>query len=205
MTQRLEDSGARRDKNHPFSEQKKKLAAEMKPRSISVFGGRHPVPGNPEYEQAVRLGSYLARAGYTVISGGYSGVMEAVSRGAVEAGGTTVGVTMEIFGSLPPNSFLTREIRSRDFFERLNILASQADGFIGLRGGMGTLTEVGLIWNMLQTRVLSNKPLILVGDFWKPLLSALAGHLVISVEDLGLLHFAGNPEEAVACLNSHLK
>ncbi len=174
----------------------------MHRKTISVFGGRHPRPGDEEYRQAVSLGSLLAAGGYDVMSGGYSGVMEAVSRGATEAGGSSIGVTMEIFGSLAPNRFLTREIRTRDFFERLNVLTSKADGFVALRGGMGTLTEVGLIWNMLQTNTMHGKPMILIGGFWKPLLQAVSSNLVVSSSDLNLLHFAGTVEEAVALLGS---
>jgi len=174
----------------------------MDKKTISVFGGRHPRPGDREYEQAVNLGALLAAGGYQVMSGGYSGVMEAVSRGAVEAGGTSIGVTMEIFGNLPPNPFLTREIRTRDFFERLTVLTSKADGFIALRGGMGTLTEVGLIWNMLQTETMRRKPMILIGDFWEPLLQGLAGHLAISSRDLDLLHLAHSADDALALLAS---
>ncbi len=164
---------------------------------IAVFGGRHPVAGDPEYAAALRLGSLLTSATYAVMSGGYSGIMEAVSRGASEAGGTAIGVTMEIFGDLPPNRFLTREIRTRDFFGRLEILAAKAAGFIALRGGMGTLTEVSLIWNMLQTRTIDKKPMILVGNFWRPLLRSLAEHLVISASDLNLLNYVDNVDEAV--------
>jgi len=167
---------------------------------VSVFGGRHPAPGDEEYQQAVRLGSLLAGMGYGVMSGGYSGVMEAVSRGAVEAGGAAIGVTMEIFGRLSPNPYLTSEIRSRDFFERLEVLTSKADGFIALRGGMGTLTEIGLVWNMLQTRAMLHKPLILLGAFWRPMLQAVTNHLVISPKDLALLHFAESADEALDLL-----
>ncbi len=167
---------------------------------IAVFGGRHPVAGDPEYAAARRLGSLLTSAAYEVMSGGYSGIMEAVSRGASEAGGTAIGVTMEIFGDLPPNRFLTREIRTRDFFERLEILAAEAAGFVALRGGMGTLTEVSLIWNMLQTRTIGDKPLILVGDFWRTLLRSLADHLVISASDLSLLYYVEDVDEAVDLL-----
>jgi hypothetical protein len=173
----------------------------MDQRVISVFGGRHPAPGDEEYLQAEKLGSLLAARGYAVMSGGYSGVMEAVSRGAMQAGGTAIGVTMEIFGTLPPNPFLSSEIRSRDFFERLGILTSRADGFIALRGGMGTLTEVGLIWNMLQTKTMLHKPMILLGSFWKPLLRAISDYLVIARRDLDLLHFVDGPDEAVALLD----
>jgi predicted Rossmann-fold nucleotide-binding protein len=82
---------------------------------IAVFGGKHPAPGDPEYAEAVKLGSLLLSSGYGVISGGYSGVLEAVPRGAAEAGGTAVGVTKGIFGNLKPDPFLTSEIRTRNF------------------------------------------------------------------------------------------
>jgi uncharacterized protein (TIGR00730 family) len=171
-------------------------------RTVAVFGGRHPIAGDAEYAEAVRLGVLLASANYVVMSGGYSGVMEAVSRGAVQSGGTAIGVTMEIFGSLPPNPFLTREIRARDFFERLSIITSNACGFIAMRGGMGTLTEVSLIWNMLQTRAMEDKPMILVGGFWRPLLLAVAEHLVIAEEELRLFHYVDSAEEAVSRLRA---
>lgn len=170
------------------------------PRRIAVFGGRHPVPGDEEYAEARRLGSLLAVAGFSVMNGGYTGVMEAVSRGAVESGGAAIGITMEIFGNMPPNPFLTQEIRARNFFERLEILSSTAGGFVAMRGGMGTLTEVSLIWNMLQTRTIEPKPMVLMGKFWKPLLRSVANHLVVTAEELDLLHYADNADEAVALL-----
>ena len=169
---------------------------------IAVFGGRHPAPGDCEYAEAMRLGSLLAAANYAVMSGGYSGVMEAVSRGAKEAGGPAIGVTMEIFGSLAPNPYLTSEIRTRNFFQRLEILTSSAAGFVAMRGGMGTLTELSLIWNMLQTKTMVYKPTILVGKFWRPLLQSVADQLAISREELNLFLYVDSSEEAVARLRS---
>ncbi len=180
------------------------MGATDNQRTIVVFGGRHPVAGDREYTEALRLGSLLAAASYTVMSGGYSGVMEAVSRGALEAGGKTIGVTMEIFGDLSPNPYLTRELRVRNFFERLETLTSSAKGFIAMRGGMGTLTELSLIWNMLQTKTMDYKPTILVGNFWRPLLESVAGHLVISPDELDLFQYVPSAEEAVARLDQCL-
>jgi uncharacterized protein (TIGR00730 family) len=174
------------------------------PEVIAVFGGRHPVEGDREYAEAVRLGILLANAGHTVMSGGYSGVMEAVSRGASEAGGTAIGVTMDIFGSLQPNRYLTREMRTRNFFERLDLLISSASAFLVLRGGMGTLTEISLIWNMLQTRTMPPKPVILIGDFWRPMLESVAGHLVISANELDLFHYAADVDDAFLRLQACL-
>jgi hypothetical protein len=167
---------------------------------IVVFGGRHPVEGDREYAEAVKLGSMLAAANYAVMSGGYTGAMAAVSRGAREAGGIAIGVTMEIFGNLSPNPYLTHEIRTRDFFERLEVLTFHAGGFIALRGGMGTLTEISLIWNMLQTRTMPDKPMILVGKFWRPMLESIASHLVIPAAELELFQYADTVEDAVSRL-----
>ncbi len=176
--------------------------SELGLKTIAVFGGRHPVAGDAEYADAFRLGSLLASANYAVISGGYSGVMEAVSHGAAQAGGTAIGVTMEIFKDISPNPFLTHEIRSRNFFERLEILVSRASGFVAMRGGMGTLTEISLIWNMLQTRTMADKPIVLVGRFWRPMLQSIADHLVISPEELEIFRYAETPDDAVKCLLS---
>ena len=185
-----------------MAKEKKVFHPGVDRKTIVVLGGRHPVTGDSEYAEAVRLGSLLAAANYAVMSGGYSGVMEAVSRGAKEAGGTAIGVTMDIFGNLAPNPFLTHEIRARNFFERLEIITSNASGFVAMRGGMGTLTELSLIWNMLQTKTMEYKPTILVGKFWKSLLQSVADHLVISREELDLFHYVDNADEAVACLRS---
>jgi uncharacterized protein (TIGR00730 family) len=174
------------------------------PEVIAVFGGRHPVEGDREYSEAVRLGTMLANAGHTVMSGGYSGIMEAVSRGASEAGGTAIGVTMDIFGGLPPNRYLTREMRTRNFFERLDKLISSASAFLVLRGGMGTLTEISLIWNMLQTRTMPPKPVILIGDFWRPLLETVASRLVISASELDLFQYAADVDDAFTRLQACL-
>ncbi len=178
------------------------LYSEEDQKTITIFGGRHPMEGDQEYAEALELGSLLARANYAVMSGGYSGVMEAVSRGASEAGGTSIGVTMEIFGSLPPNPYLTREIRAHDFFERLEILTAHASGFIAMRGGMGTLTEISLIWNMLQTKTMAPKPMILVGKFWRSLLLSIADRLVITPAELDLFSYVNSASDAVARLRA---
>ena len=169
----------------------------MQKNAVAVFGGRHPRPGDSEYEEARKLGRLLAEAGYAVMNGGYIGIMEAVSRGAREAGGHAIGVTMEIFGDMAPNPFLTQEIRTRDFFERLHVLISGAQAFIVFRGGMGTVTELSLAWNMLQTSVMPPKPLILVGEFWHAVLDTLSENLVIPPTDVNLRIVVPSAEEAV--------
>jgi len=170
---------------------------------ITVFGGSRCGPDSGEYIEATRLGRLLVEAGFDVCSGGYSGIMEAISRGADEAGGHATGFTMEQFNA-SPNPYLKKIVPSRDFYERLQSLIRQSAGYVALRGGMGTLTEISLVWNKLQTRVLPSRPLILLGECWLPAISGLRRHLVISDDDLSLLSFAATAEEAIAILRERL-
>src|SRR6185295_18270 len=168
----------------------------MSERIITIFGGSKCREGDPEYSQALQIGGLLADAGYTICTGGYAGVMEAASRGAHEGGGRVLGITMNQFAS-KPNRYLTEKIPSEHFYERLQRLITQSVGYIALRGGMGTVTEISLVWNKLQTRVLEPRPLVLLGECWQPIVSAWQQHLAVNDEDVRLLKFANTPDEAV--------
>jgi uncharacterized protein (TIGR00730 family) len=173
--------------------------SETQERMVTIFGGAKCREGDPVYAQAIQVGALLAESGFTVCTGGYAGVMEAASRGAHERGGRVVGITMNQFKS-EPNRFLTEKVPSEHFYERLQGLITRSVGFIALRGGMGTVTEVSLVWNKLQTRVLDSRPVVLLGDCWPPLMGELQRHLAVSDDDLRLLDFAATPEEAVAII-----
>src|SRR5258707_6054346 len=176
----------------------------MSERIVTIFGGSKCREGDPEYSEALRVGEMLADAGFTICTGGYAGIMEAASRGAHERGGRVVGITMNQFKS-EPNRFLTEKVPSEHFYERLQRLITRSVGFIALRGGMGTVTEVSLVWNKLQTRVLDPRPVVLLGDCWPPLMKELQRHLAVSDDDLLLLDFAATPEEAVAIIERKSK
>jgi uncharacterized protein (TIGR00725 family) len=169
-------------------------------RIVTIFGGSKCGEDSPEYAEAHRAGELLAAAGFTICTGGYSGVMEAASRGAHERGGRVIGMTMSQFKS-EPNRYLTEKIPSAHFYERLQRLIIQSVGYIALRGGMGTVTEISLVWNKMQTRVLEPRPLVLLGDCWPPILKAWQLHLAVTDADVKLLRFATEPEEAVAIIN----
>src|SRR5258705_6218446 len=171
--------------------------SETPERMVTIFGGAKCREGDPEYAQAVQVGALLAESGFTICTGGYAGIMEAASRGAHERGGRVVGITMKQFKS-EPNRFLTEKIPSEHFYERLQRLITRSVGFIALRGGMGTVTEISLVWNKLQTRVLDPRPLVLVGDCWRDVVEAFKQSLVVSDDDISYLDFAHNAEEAVA-------
>ncbi|HVF49628.1 MAG TPA: LOG family protein [Pyrinomonadaceae bacterium] len=163
---------------------------------VTIFGGSRCGENCEEYAQARRVGQLLAEAGYTICTGGYLGVMEAASRGAHERGGRVLGIVMNQFKA-EPNRYLTDKVATSHFYERLQHLITRSIGFIALRGGMGTVTELSLVWNKIQTRVIERRPLVLLGDCWPPIIEACRQHLVVSAEDVALLDFAGTAEEAV--------
>ena len=173
-------------------------------RIVTIFGGAKCAEDSEEYAQARRVGQLLAEAGFTICTGGYLGVMEAASRGAHERGGRVLGVTMNQFKS-EPNRYLTDKVASAHFYERLQHLITRSVGFVAIRGGMGTVTELSLVWNKMQTRVIGPRPLVLLGDCWPPVVECWREHLVISPADFSLLDFAATPEEAVAIISEKSK
>ena len=137
---------------------------------VSIFGGSQPKEGDEAYLQAHELGSLLAQRGYTVLTGGYIGVMEAVSRGAKEAGGHVIGVTcedIEAWRAVKPNSWVMEEVRKKTLIDRLHALIHESDAALALPGGAGTLTEIALMWNLMIVESLHRRPLILIGRGWQ--------------------------------------
>jgi uncharacterized protein (TIGR00730 family) len=137
---------------------------------VTVFGSSRPREGAADYEEARVLGRALAKHGFSVCSGGYAGVMEAVSRGAKEAGGKTHGVTADFFKAAKLNAWIDEEVRMKTWEERLFELIRRADAFVACKGGTGTLVELAVVWEMLNKSVMPAKPFAVLGDFWEPVL-----------------------------------
>ncbi len=171
--------------------------SEAEERIVTIFGGAQCGETDPEYALARRVGQLLAEAGYTICTGGYLGIMEAASRGAHERGGRVLGIVMNQFKT-EPNRFLTEKVATPHFYERLQRLIIRSVGFIALRGGMGTVTELSLVWNKIQTRVIGPRPLVLLGDCWRPVVKNWQENLIVSEADISALDFASTAEEAVA-------
>ena len=165
-------------------------------RIVTIFGGSKCSEADPEYAQARRTGELLAKEGFTICTGGYLGVMEAASRGAREAGGRVLGIVMNQFKS-EPNRYLTDKVATPHFYERLQQLITRSVGFIAIRGGMGTVTELSLVWNKIQTNVIGPRPLVLLGDCWPPVVEQWKRSLAVSDRDIAALDFALTAEEAV--------
>lgn len=170
------------------------------PLRVTVFGSARVAENTANYKDAVRLGRLLAEAGHTVVSGGYAGAMEGVSRGAHEAGGRVVGVTMTPWSEwLTPNRYLSEERAAESLFARIEALI-ESDCLIALPGGAGTLGEVAMAWNLRQTRMIPQKPVILVGQEWSRMVSAFEENLIIDAKDLAMLRLVGSVEDAVVAV-----
>ena len=162
---------------------------------VTIFGGSKCSPDSPEYKDAQDMGARLAEAGFTICTGGYLGIMEAASRGAREKGGRVFGIVMNQFKS-EPNRYLTDKVATNHFYDRLQNLITRSVGFVAFRGGMGTVTEISLVWNKLTTGVLPRRPLVLVGECWQRVVESWTENLVVSKSDLSFLDFAENAEQA---------
>jgi uncharacterized protein (TIGR00730 family) len=173
-------------------------------KTVGVFGSANIAPGSPDYLDALSIGGMLAEAGYAVMTGGYGGVMGAVSQGAADAGGHVIGVTVGLFKSrgLTPNPHLHDEVHLPSLAERLNYLIVKPDAYIVLKGGAGTLSEMGLAWSLLQVGEVASKPLILVGEMWRELINTFASVSTITPRDLQFLTLVESPHFVVSALQS---
>jgi uncharacterized protein (TIGR00730 family) len=142
------------------------------PRGVTVFGSARTRAGEVAYQQAEEIGRELARAGHTVITGGGPGQMEAVNKGALEAGGRSVGIAIEVPHEDKPNPFLTTTLSFRYFFVRKVMFVKYSRAFVFLPGGFGTLDEMFEILTLLQTGKIPACPVVLFGDddYWDGLL-----------------------------------
>jgi len=180
------------------------LAAPQK--IISVFGSSSPQPGSADYESARLVGRLLAEAGYVVQTGGYGGIMAGASQGAHEAGGHVIGVTsahMEQWRPTPPNPWVIQEKKHPTLRERLLDLVDNCDGAVVLSGGIGTLSEMALIWSFVQVGEISPRPIILVGGLWQRTLAAFMDAAYVSPRHQALLTLVRTANEAVAALQRY--
>lgn len=177
-------------------------------RFVSVFGSARVVPGDREYDEAVEVGRVIAEAGLGVATGGYTGVMEAACRGAAKAGGHTIGATVEEWRGRTPNEWV-REVRSGDdLFDRLRILVAEPVAMVAVAGGVGTLAEVALGWNLMQraSRVGDPlRPLVLMGPRWREMSVIFEDQLIDGPGDRDLVTLVDDPEGVATHLNGRLE
>ncbi|MDQ2693326.1 MAG: LOG family protein [Chloroflexota bacterium] len=176
---------------------------------ISVFGGSQPKEGDAAYAEAMELGRLLAEHRHIVLTGGYIGTMEAVSRGAKEAGGHVIGVTcedIETWRKVRANSWVMEEVRKKTLIERLHTLIHESDAALALPGGPGTLTEISLMWNLMVVESLHRRPLVLIGDGWQSVFDQFFKGLnaYVPAHQREILHFAKDVHTAVEFLESNV-
>ena len=147
----------------------------MSNKTITIFGTSKARPGDSAYMLAYEAGKLLAEAGFTIANGGYGGTMLAAAKGAAEADGTVIGVTCSAFKNNKANEYITREIVTDSLDERLDTLIKLGQAYVVLPGGTGTLLELAKIWELKNKGFLeADKPIILVGEFWRPLVELVA-------------------------------
>jgi len=143
-------------------------------KTITLFGTGRAKPDDPAYTLAYETGKELARSGFIIVNGGYGGTMEAAAKGAAQVGGKTIGVTCRAFSSTA-NQYISRELSTTSLDERLDTLIKLGRAYVVLPGGTGTLLELAKVWEFKNKRFLrADKPIILVGAFWKPLVDLIA-------------------------------
>ena len=174
---------------------------------VTVFGSARFSEDHPYYALGREVGARLARAGFTVMTGGGPGIKEAANRGAREAGGRSIGCNIELPQEQRPNPYLDRWITFRHFFVRKLMLVKYSYAFVALPGGFGTLDEVFETATLIQTGKIQQFPLVLLGRrFWSPLLDFMRERLVaegtIAPADARRLAVTDSPEEAVAAISS---
>ena len=147
--------------------------------TITIFGTGRAKPGDAAYTLAYETGKVLAQAGFVIANGGYGGTMLAAARGAAEAGGHVIGVTCSAFGGTA-NEYTTREVVTHSLDERLDTLIKLGQAYVVMPGGTGTLLELAKVWELKNKGFLEkDRPIILVGGFWKPLIK------LVEIDDPG--------------------
>lgn len=151
-------------------------------KTITVFGSSKAVETDEQYKLAYELGVLLAKNGFDICTGGFFGIMEAVSKGAVENGGEAIGVTVNNWG-LDANKYLTKEIKCSSLFERINKLIEAGEGFVILQGGTGTLLELATVWELSNKRLMDNKPIACHSSMWREINSVMNKQMKLEGRD----------------------
>ncbi len=171
---------------------------------ITVFGSSLPRYGDKDYEEAYKLGRLLAECGFGVCTGGYQGVMDAVSRGASEGGGEAIGVTVDKWGAAR-SKYLTKEIKCETLFERILKLVDLGDGYVILPGGTGTLLELAAVWEFMNKNLIGIKPAACHSRMWKEVIEIMERQIELEGRRTKLVQCFDTVEMISFYLNDKLK
>jgi uncharacterized protein (TIGR00730 family) len=173
--------------------------------AVAIFGSARTPTGTTEYETAERIAAGLVKSGYAVITGGGPGVMEAANKGAVEAGGVSVGLGIELPREQGLNEFVDVGLEFRYFFVRKTVFIKYSQAFVVLPGGFGTMDELFEALTLVSTGKITRFPIVLVGSsYWSGLLAWMKDAMLargnISTANLSLISIADDPDEVVAII-----
>jgi uncharacterized protein (TIGR00730 family) len=173
---------------------------------VAIFGSARTLPNDPVYQAARETAALLARAGFAVITGGGPGIMEAANRGALEAGGTSVGCNIELPHEQKPNEYQTLSVKFKYFFVRKMMFVKYSNAFIIFPGGFGTLDELFESLTLIQTKKIRDFPVVLYGTkYWGGMIDWIRDIVLtegkIAEQDLKLLHLTDSPSEIVEIIS----
>ncbi|MEN8191353.1 MAG: LOG family protein [Bacteroidota bacterium] len=171
---------------------------------ITVFGSSKPLPNEEEYQTAYQLGRLIGESGFSVCTGGYRGIMDAVSKGASEFNVEVIGVTVDLF-SAKPSQYLTKEIHCSSLFERIEKLIEIGDAYIILRGGTGTLVELSITWELINKKLSTRKPIACHGEMWGKIVSTMEERIKFEKRETGLVKCFDSVEECFGFIKSNRK
>jgi uncharacterized protein (TIGR00730 family) len=176
---------------------------------VTIFGSARAKPGTFPYEEVKRVATALAEMGCDIITGGGPGLMQAANEGAAACQAQSIGIRVDLPFEQEVNSFVTQAFEHRTFFTRLHQFVLTSDAYVVAPGGIGTVLETMMIWQLLQVRHLQSTPLILVGPMW-PGLVAWAREEMLSfnpplanAEDFAIPQSVANADEAIAVIRGH--
>ncbi|HEX8173711.1 MAG TPA: TIGR00730 family Rossman fold protein [Pyrinomonadaceae bacterium] len=171
-------------------------------RGVAIFGSARTRPDDPQYKAAQETAALLARAGFAVITGGGPGIMEAANKGALDAGGVSIGCNIELPFEQRPNPYQTRSMTFKYFFVRKTMFVKYSRAFVIFPGGYGTLDELFESLTLIQTRKIRNFPVVLFGSkYWAGMVDWIKNSLLtegkVSEKDIDLLRVTDSPSEVV--------
>lgn len=167
---------------------------------IAVYGSAKVRPGDSVYEASVEVGQKLAQAGYAVMTGGYYGVMEAISKGAYDAGGHVIGVVTDQIGkryNLEPNAYIKELVSYSELRDRLLYMVQKADGYVAMPGGVGTLHEIAETWELMRIGGVATRPFACYGDVWETIIHTLQGSPYLGEGYQGMLTVVHTPDDVI--------
>ena len=170
---------------------------------ITIFGSSKPTIKDDQYETAYNISKKLAVSGFDICSGGFNGIMEAVSKAAVEGGTEAIGVTVNLWGR-NANRFVTREIKCNTLFERINKLIELGDGYLILQGGTGTLLELAAVWEYINKGLSKSKPVVCQSSLWKNIVSEMNQQMKLEGRKTDLVKTLDAPDQIVEYFSKNI-